>query len=218
MNAPSSTIHRLATGPLAENVYALVSSGTGVLVDPGADAEAILDFIARLGIRVQVIVFTHGHLDHTGALPALLAAWKDAPPNVAIHEADAHYLGERGERTNRGIFESLGASTYFSAYWKRAPEPDILLTDGMILPGTSLQVLHTPGHSAGSICLHDPAAGFLISGDTLFRDGIGRADLPDSDPAALHASLRRLSQLDHDTQVHPGHGEATTIGREFGLP
>lgn len=215
MTATSDTVQRLPTGPLAENAYAFVSSGTGVLVDPGADPEAILEFLARIGVEVDIIVFTHGHLDHTGALPALLAAWKDRPPKIAIHSADAHYLGERGEHTNRSIFASLGASTYFSAYWKRAPEPDLLLEDGMTVPGTLLRVLHTPGHSAGSICLHDERAGFLISGDTLFRDGVGRADLPDSDPEALHSSLWRLSHLDPETIVYPGHGDATTIGREL---
>ena len=78
-----------------------------------------------------------------------------------------------------------------------------------------MKVIHTPGHSAGSICLYDAESAFLISGDTLFRDGVGRTDGPDSDVRALEHSLARLAVLPRDTVVFPGHGSRTTIGREL---
>ncbi len=94
------------------------------------------------------------------------------------------------------------------------PAPDLLLAEGDILPGTSWRVVHTPGHSAGSICLHHAGTGALLSGDTLFRGGVGRTDAPDSDPVALARSLSRLAGLAPETVVYPGHGGPTTIGAE----
>ncbi len=216
-----SRIERLRVGPIGENVYAIQSgdpnsaAGSGVLVDPGDDAQAILRFLAEKGMGISLIVLTHGHLDHTAALPELLEQWKDDPPGIAIHCLDAAYLGARGEATNKDLFDRINAAGFFHGYWKPLPEPTILLADGDMLPGTALSVLHCPGHSAGSICLYDSESAILISGDTLFRDGEGRTDGPDSDPAALQASLVRLAALPPDTTVYPGHGPRTTIGREL---
>ncbi|MDP2791971.1 MAG: MBL fold metallo-hydrolase [Rectinemataceae bacterium] len=216
-----SRIERLRVGPIGENVYAIQSgdlkeaAGVGILVDPGDDADAILRFLAEKGITVSLIVLTHGHLDHTAALPDLLAQWKGDLPGIAIHRLDAAYLGAKGEATNRELFDRINAAGFFHGLWKPLPEPTIFLADGDIVPGTGLRVLHCPGHSAGSICLYDGESATLISGDTLFRDGVGRTDGPDSDPAALQASLVRLAALPPDTIVFPGHGPRTTIGREL---
>lgn len=209
-------IERLRTGSIGENVYAVQEGDTGFLVDPGDDAPAILDFIAEKGFRISLVVLTHGHLDHTAAIPGLLEAWQGPKPGIAIHAEDAAYLGARGEETNRSIFASLGALSFFKSLWRGMPEPDMLLAEGDPLPGTGFVVLHTPGHSRGSVCLYHRDAGILFSGDTLFRDGIGRSDNPDSDPAALEASLARLALLPAGVEVHPGHGARTTIGRELG--
>ena len=215
-----SRVERLMVGPIGENVYAIESGGTGVLVDPGADPGSILEFLAKKGISVSIIVLTHGHLDHTAAIPALMEVWKASPPKLAVHRLDAIYLGEKGSETNRLLFEAIRAPSFFQGFWKGLPEPDILLSEGDIIPGTALKVLHTPGHSAGSICLYDAESAMLVSGDTLFRDGVGRSDGPDSDSRALEGSLARLAILPADTQVLPGHGPRTTIGREFpdGVP
>jgi glyoxylase-like metal-dependent hydrolase (beta-lactamase superfamily II) len=144
-----------------------------------------------------------------------MEAWKASPPKIAIHSLDARYLGIAGAETNRALFEAIGAPSFFQGFWNGLPEPDILLSEGDSIPGTSLKVIHSPGHSAGSICLHEAESAFLISGDTLFRDGVGRSDGPDSDPRALEASLARLALLPAGTLVFPGHGPRTTIGREF---
>lgn len=216
-----SRIERLRVGPIGENVYAIQSGdsgqahGSGLLVDPGDDADAILRFLVEKGMRVSLIVLTHGHLDHTAALPDLLAQWQGDLPNIAIHRLDAAYLGAKGEATNKELFDRINAAGFFQGYWKPLPEPTILLADGDMLPGTGIRVLHSPGHSAGSICLYDSESATLISGDTLFRDGVGRSDGPDSDPEALQASLARLAALPPETLVFPGHGPRTTIGREL---
>ena len=211
----TSRIERLMVGPIGENVYAVQTGDTGFLVDPGDAADEILRFLAEKGIEISLIVLTHGHLDHTAALPGLLEKWKNASPGIAIHALDARYLGAEGEETNRILFDAIRARNFFNSYWKGLPEPTLLLRDGDTIPGTGFMVLHTPGHSAGSICLYERESGILISGDTLFRDGVGRSDGPDADPHALESSLARLSSLPPDTVVFPGHGARTTIGREL---
>lgn len=211
----TSRIERLRIGPIGENVYVIESQGVGVLVDPGDDAEAILRFVEEKKVEVSIVVLTHGHLDHCAALPGLLEAWKGKAPDIAIHPLDAHYLGKSGEETNRALFEALRASGFFDNYWKPMPEPSLFLNEGDLVPDTSLVVMHTPGHSPGSICLYDKESEFLVSGDTLFRDGVGRTDTPDADPLALEKSLSRLAILPPETIVFPGHGPRTTIGREM---
>ncbi len=210
-----SRIERLRVGPIGENVYAVQTKESGFLVDPGDDPEAIIRFLSEKEIKISFIVLTHGHLDHTAAIPELMDAWSGDLPGIAIHSLDAVYLGDRGEETNRVLFDTIGVPSFFHGYWKKLPEPTLLLSEGDTIPGTGFRVLHTPGHSAGSICLHDSDSGQLISGDTLFRDGVGRTDGPDSDPVALRKSLERLALLPPETVVFPGHGPRTTIGREL---
>lgn len=209
-------VDRISVGPLGENAYVVPCPGGCVLVDPGDEAERILAFLDSRHCAPLYSIFTHGHLDHTSALPALLTAWfaRGVSVPVAVHAADADYFGPSGELTNRQLFAAIGAIGYFQEYWRPLPAADILLEDGQTLSGTNLRVIHSPGHTKGSICLYDEGAGFLLSGDTLFRDGVGRSDGPDSDPAALEASLERLLALPPETRVFPGHGEPTTIGRE----
>jgi len=215
-------VERLKVGPLGENAYILPALGERgeadrcILVDPGDEGARIVGFLDSRGLTPLCIALTHGHLDHTAAIPDILAAFSargiDVP--IAAHVLDAGYLGERAEATNRGLFAAIRAIGYFKSYWRPLPAARILLEDGGLLPGSAYRVIHTPGHTAGSACFHDEAAGILISGDTLFRDGVGRTDGPDSDPAALEASLARLLALSPDTRVFPGHGEPTSIGRE----
>jgi len=211
-------VDRLTVGPIGENAYVLRAGGGCILVDPGDEAERILSFMDAHELVPSMIVATHGHLDHTAAIPQLLAAWKSRGIQVALaaHADDADYFGPKGEETNRRLFESIRALSYFKVYWRPIPAPDILLSDGDQIPGSGYSCIHSPGHSRGSICLYDGSS-ILVSGDTLFRDGVGRTDSFDADPAQLQASLERLFSLPPDTKVFPGHGDETTIGREAGL-
>jgi hydroxyacylglutathione hydrolase len=198
----------LPVGPLQCNAVLVGDSvaGDALVVDPGGDAPQILDALRVLGLRCATIVNTHAHFDHitanaevrrtTGA--RLLMHADDLPLYAAVPE-QAAWLG--------GVFPT--------------PEPapvDGTLAHGDILTVGALKatVLHTPGHTAGSICLFfDGTQPLLIAGDTLFAGGVGRTDLPSGDARALADSLsRHLLTLDDRTHVVPGHGPETTIGRE----
>jgi hydroxyacylglutathione hydrolase len=154
---------------------------------------------------VKMALHTHGHFDHIGSTEAILAALAEVPP-LAAHPADA-YLYEADQRALGEMFGYLLPETLAT--------PDMALADGQTLEvGTlRLQVLHTPGHTPGSICLL--VSGDCLSGDTLFRRGIGRTDLLGGDEEAIYASIAtRLYPLPGKTRLHPGHGETTTIDEE----
>lgn len=198
-------IQRWTVGPLAENPYLLACAATGqaVFIDPGDDAPLLLAAAASAGVRVQAILLTHAHFDHVGALTEVREA-TGAP--VYLHTDDAWLLQQ--------------ASTYW-AYFGRtiapvAPAEQLLAHGDRIAVGASeLVVIHTPGHTPGSVCLHAPEDRLVIAGDTLFFRGIGRTDLPGGDARALEHSIRtRLWALPDTTNVYPGHGQATSIGDE----
>jgi len=214
-------LEALTVGPIGERCYLLPmdDESSCILVDPGDEAPRILELLDTRGLKASYIVLTHGHLDHVGAIPELLGnlAPRGQRPILAIHSADAHYLGPEGEESNRKVFVAIRAMGYFRHYWRPLPPADLILEDGQVIPGSSWKVIHSPGHTAGSICLHHEGLGILVSGDTLFESGVGRTDGPDSDPEALARSItERLFVLPGDTAGLPGHGEATTIARERG--
>jgi glyoxylase-like metal-dependent hydrolase (beta-lactamase superfamily II) len=211
-------LESLTVGPIGENTYILAGKGYCILVDPGDEARRIVASLDSYGLVPSLVVATHGHLDHTAAIPEFLATWRSRSIEVplAAHSADVGYFGPTSEEANRRLFGAIHAISYFENYWRPIPLPDFFLSDGDILPGSPYRVIHSPGHSRGSICLYDPVAAVLVSGDTLFRDGVGRTDAPDSDEAALGTSLRKLLRLPPETLVYPGHGGKTTIGRESG--
>jgi glyoxylase-like metal-dependent hydrolase (beta-lactamase superfamily II) len=192
----------LAVGPFAANCYILATepAAEGVIIDPGDQANVILQNVSALGLSIKHIILTHGHIDHVGALKDTKEA---TGADIVIHTEDAPTLSK--DLVNR----MLGLT------YPKPPPPDRLLDDGDIISfaDISLKVLHTPGHSPGSICLlmND----HLFSGDTLFSGSIGRSDLPGGDYTKLMHSLKtRLLMLPDDIRVYPGHGPATTIGEE----
>jgi hydroxyacylglutathione hydrolase len=200
----------IPVGALAANCYLVTCPETreALVVDPGDEAAKMLARIAELGVRIIAIVHTHGHFDHIGATEAVLAALP-APIPVAAHPAD-EYLYSREAR-------ALG-SQFGYPLPERLALPDRPLADGAtIAVGTlELRVLHTPGHTPGSISLLCGDA-CVLSGDTLFRRGIGRTDLPGGDEDRIYASiLTRLYTLPEHLPVLPGHGPSTTIGEERG--
>jgi glyoxylase-like metal-dependent hydrolase (beta-lactamase superfamily II) len=209
----------LVVGAIATNcwIYArdAPAKGTGecAVIDPGADAAAIISRLEQLGLWPRYILLTHGHFDHIAALPALAAAYRDRPPTIAIHQDDRDYLGPGARQAHRTSFAAAaGNAAYVDALWEDMPEATELLDEGSVIgPFT---VLHLPGHTPGSAAFYDKNAGILFSGDTLFQDGFGRTDLPGGSWPQLQWSLLRLFTMDKHIGVYPGHGATTTIGEE----
>lgn len=201
-------VERIVVGALEANCYIIVAPGSldALVIDPGADPERILDRVRALGVHVVGVIHTHGHFDHISATEEVLAGLP-APVPVFSHADDA-YLYRREAR-------AMGAAFGYP-FAERPLTPDQTLVDTMEIPfgARRLEVIHTPGHTPGSVSLLCPEY-FVISGDTLFRRGIGRTDLPGGDEDAIYESiLTRLYPLPPDLRVYPGHGDATTIGEE----
>ncbi|RNC64956.1 MAG: MBL fold metallo-hydrolase [Desulfuromonadales bacterium] len=195
----------VVVGPLGVNCFILGCEETkvGVVVDPGAEVERILDRMKALGLTIRTVINTHGHFDHVGANKQLLEA---TGAKLMIHREDVPFLGRAAD-----VASMYGLAT------ENSPQPDELLEDGRAVAfgNYSLKVLHTPGHTPGGCCLYLASEGKLISGDTLFAESVGRTDFPGSSHEALMESIRtKLLTLPDETQVFPGHGPATTIGRE----
>jgi glyoxylase-like metal-dependent hydrolase (beta-lactamase superfamily II) len=212
-------IELLVVGPIATNCWIYTwdvppeKTGACAVIDPGADPEAIISRLERLKLRPRYILLTHGHFDHIAALPALAAAYRDNPPVIAIHRDDSAYLGSGARQIHRMSFAAAaGNAAYVDALWNDMPAADELLDEGSV--AGPFAVLHLPGHTPGSVAFYDKNAGVLFSGDTLFRDGFGRTDLPGGSWPQLQRSLLRLLAMDRDIDVCPGHGETTTIGEE----
>jgi len=196
-------ISGLVVGPFASNCYIVGSESNkeGMIIDPGAEAEAILKKVNDSGLDIKYIVLTHGHIDHVSALKEVKEA---TGAKIAIHADDA-----------RSLREYSFVAEQFGLAFQVPPSADRLLKDGDSIDIGDLHflVLHTPGHTPGGICLS--GEGVVFSGDTLFNYGIGRYDLPGGDYNQLMNGIHtRLMVLPDETAVYPGHGSGTTIGAE----
>jgi hydroxyacylglutathione hydrolase len=192
-------------GPLRCNCTILGDEVTheAVVVDPGDNIAEILSRLQKHGLTLRQIVITHAHIDHVGGA-ALLKKATGAP--VFLNQNDLGLLGAMEMQAGW-----LGVPT------PEVGSPDASAEDGLTLGLATLpgQVIHTPGHTPGSICLLFPQQNLLLAGDTLFAGSIGRTDLPGGDGRQILRSLRdRLMVLPDKTRVLPGHGPDTTIGEE----
>jgi glyoxylase-like metal-dependent hydrolase (beta-lactamase superfamily II) len=196
-------IDSIATGSLIENTWILGDDVNrhAVIFDPGDNVSSIVGKIDELKLTPVFILNTHAHPDHIGAAAELQKRY-DLP--FALHEKELDIFNSA-----KNIAQYLGIQNF------QLPEVTTLLSDGQVLEVNSmhLQVLHTPGHTPGSVCYITDK--HLFVGDTLFRGTVGRTDLPGGSLKQLNESLLRLSRLNPDTKVYPGHGEATSITEEL---
>ena len=201
-------------GSFGTNTYVVTSKaqagngGTVLLIDPACsdqyEQQVLYNYIHSLscgeGRGKVVIIATHGHLDHLWGAAWAAEQWHTP---VLMHEAD--------------IPMAEAMQMQYNLFGIRAtpqPFPIEPLNSQLSTFNSQLSILHTPGHTPGSVCLYWPEEKTLLSGDTLFRMGYGRTDLPGGDMGQLISSLQRLFELPNDTKVYPGHGDFTTIGAE----
>lgn len=197
------TSETVVVGALETNCYLLFCDETRecAVIDPGAEPEKILSSLSALHLTPVVLLNTHGHVDHIGANADIKEKY-DVP--LAIHAADLRIL-EAGPLMELGLLLAARPS----------PAPDRLIENGDIIKvgRGSLRVIHTPGHSPGSVSFL--GEGILFSGDTLFCGGVGRTDLPGGSMKVLESSIReRIFSLPENTLVLPGHGPMTTVAEE----
>lgn len=197
-------LQTLTVGLIQTNCYIIGCEQTkeGIIIDPGGHPERILRAVREGDLRVHYVLNTHCHFDHMAANAEVVAA-TGAP--LAIHPAE------------RPVLESRGGAVWFGVPVSPSPPPDLELADGQTLEvGTlRLQVLHTPGHSPGSVTFYLPEEGVAFDGDVLFAMGVGRTDLPGGDWDTLMRSIGEvLFALPDETVLYPGHGPKTTVGQE----
>jgi glyoxylase-like metal-dependent hydrolase (beta-lactamase superfamily II) len=175
----------------------------GLVVDaPLGSAKRLVSLAKSEGVQIAMVVNTHGH-------------WEQIADNVALLEATGAPLYAHSWDATRMSNPAL--TMYNGEKYQISPSrADAVLHDGEVLEvgALRLEVMHTPGHSPGSVCLYEHAKGVLFSGDTLLRQGVGRTDAPGGNQGDLSKSLRRLAMLPDVTRVYPGHGQVTTIGDE----
>ena len=203
-------IDRLILGAYQTNCYILCRSEAAqdcLIIDPGLEAGELIDFLEEYRLNPAAVVLTHGHIDHTAGAAVLRENFSDI--KIYIHKLDAKMLTEPQSNLSAlvgGLFST----------------PDIIGTDFLIEERSvieqadiKLEVLHTPGHTLGGICLYSKDEGIVFTDDTLFADGVGRTDFPGGNMTQLVKSIKeKLLTLPNETVVYPGHGPVTTIVQE----
>lgn len=196
-------IDGMSLGPLGANCYILYHGKEALIIDPGGEPELIIEKLEKQTLQPQAILLTHAHFDHIGAVEAIRNHYNI---DVYLHELEKDWLRE----------SKLNRSRLFTGHDIIASDPDYLLKVGPLQIGSfELNVIHTPGHSPGSVSFVLDEEEKVISGDVLFYQGIGRTDLPGGNRDELDSSIKNeLYALKDTFTVYPGHGPKTTIGSE----
>ncbi len=192
----------VAVGPLATNCYLILSDkNNAAVIDPGFNAPLLLQHLHSLGARVQMILLTHGHYDHMGAVRQLQ---QETGARLVAGKKELPMLRDAKMSLAREVFDD---PEYVLA-------PDVLLEEGesVQLDELTFTCIETPGHTEGGVTYR--VGGALFTGDTLFKESAGRTDLYGGDYGKLKASLAKLAALEGDFAVYPGHGDATTLEYE----
>lgn len=207
-------IEKIITGDLGVNTYLYNFKDNDItIIDPGSDSDKIESTILAHNYTPKAILLTHGHFDHIGAVKKLKESY-NIP--VYIHREDATFLGDGSEKRHKEMFQALGGSAkfYFDNYFVKNDNVDYELNDGEQLDNYGLKIIHTPGHSPGSVCFYSKENSVVFTGDTMFKGGMGRTDFPEGNYPQLLESLEKLKALPKETLVYPGHGGSTTIKEE----
>lgn len=198
-------LHKLVVGSSQTNCYIIANTDTKecAVIDPGNDSSIIIDIIESNNFKLDKILITHAHFDHIGAIDDIK---KFSNASIIISGTDGTILNS----------DTLTLSTAFGTVAPKS-KPDFFVDDGDILEiaGYTARVISTPGHTPGSVCYYFESENILFSGDTLFRDSIGRSDFPGGDFKSITESIKsKLFTLPPDTKVYPGHNDDTTILHE----
>jgi glyoxylase-like metal-dependent hydrolase (beta-lactamase superfamily II) len=199
-------VHAFTFNVFSENTYVLAESGECIIVDPGCSTDEerseLLIFLEERKLKPVMLLNTHGHIDH---IPGNAFLHREFGLRPLIHALEVPVM-EAAPQFGR----------MFGMPCEPSPAPERVLEEGELIKlGTEeLRCIFTPGHSPGSLSFYSEKSGFVLSGDVLFRGGIGRFDLPGADKNQLKQSLEKLMQLPEETMVWSGHGPETTIGRE----
>lgn len=196
-------LKKLSLGPLGTNCYIISKDNQALVLDPGGDAPIIIDYLRNNHLELAAILLTHAHFDHIGGVEELRKEFK---ADVYLHTLEQDWLANA--ELNRSIV-FLGEK---GAIKTSQPEKIIDREGSFEVGPFKFKVIHTPGHSPGSVTYYFEEAAMIISGDVLFHNGVGRTDLLGGSIDILADSIiNKLYQLPKETKVHPGHGESTTI-------